>query len=109
MLIRDLLGAESRCGATFVDKAFLEWLQPKLVGVRLFPEDVATGGHIVFDPLTHLLLERFQTIKETFDDRDSAQLQLPNEYRDAEGNNRSIEVAEGYENTIIDRNVHLSR
>jgi len=109
LLIRDLLGAESGCGATFVDKAFLEWLQPKLVGVRLFPEAVATGGHIVFDPLADLLLHRFQAIKETFDDRDSGNLQLPNEYRDAEGNIRLIEVAEGYEDTIIDGVVNISR
>ena len=70
---------------------------------------MVTGGHTVFDPLTDLLIARFQGIKETFDDRDSGNLQLPNGYHDAEDNFHSIEVAEAYRDTIIDGVVSLSR
>jgi hypothetical protein len=77
--------------------------------VKLLPEGTATGGHSVFDPLTELLIERFRGIKETFDDHDSGHIQLPQAYRDAQGNSCSIEVAERYRDVILDGVVELSR
>jgi len=59
--------------------------------------------------LSELLLRRFQAIKETFDDRESANIQLPNEYRDDKNKIHSIEAAEGYTDKIIDGVVNLSR
>jgi hypothetical protein len=102
-------GADSKCGATFVDMAFLNWLQKMVVGEKLLPEGMATGGHSVSNPLTELLLHRFKPIKEMFDDIDSGLVQLPRQYRNAEGKTSSIRIAEGYEDIVNDGAVSISR
>jgi hypothetical protein len=89
--------------------AFLNWLQKRVVGPTLLPEGMATGGHSVLYPLTELLLQRFKKIKETFDNIDSGSVTLPREYRNAEGKTCSIQIAEGYQDAIIDGEVSISR
>jgi len=87
LLTDELAGDE--CGAGFVERAFLEWLQPKLEGVTLLPENFGTGGHSTLGKLSNLLLDRFESIKLKFDEKPNGVLQLPR-----------IKVAEGYEETI---------
>jgi hypothetical protein len=97
------------CGATFVDRAFLEWLEPKLVNARLISQNITTGGHSVFEPITELLMDRFQVIKHRFDDEESAQIQLPKNYRDYHGKKHTLEVSPGHEDLIIDGVLEMSR
>ncbi|KAF1808248.1 hypothetical protein P152DRAFT_485607 [Eremomyces bilateralis CBS 781.70] len=101
-------GSESRCGATFVDRAFLEWLEPKLANVHLFSEDVTAGGHSVFSPLTSLLLKRFKPVKEAFDSTDKGNIQLPQTYRDADNRLHTLKPAEAHKFAIKDGVVKLS-
>jgi hypothetical protein len=58
----------AKCGATRVDQAFLEWLQPKFVN-QISERDVTLAGPLVLKPLGILLLKRFQKIKHPFDGR----------------------------------------
>ena len=58
----------AKCGATRVDQAFLEWLQPKFVN-QISERDVTLAGPLVLKPLGILLLKRFQSIKHQFDGR----------------------------------------
>jgi hypothetical protein len=87
------------CGASFIDREFLAWLQPKLEGVTLLPENFGTGGHSTLGKLSNLLLERFESIKSTFDENPKGVLQLP----------RGITIAEGHEETIKAGVVTLSK
>jgi hypothetical protein len=89
--------------------AFLNWMQKRVVGVKLLPEGMATGGHSVLNPLTELLLQRFKRIKEAFDSIDSGSVQLPRQYHNAERKICSIQIAEGYQDTVIDGAVSISR
>lgn len=113
-------GAE--CGATFIDKAFMEWLEPMLVGVkkeagrreerdvRLISQDVKTGGHFVFQPLARSLLrDYFESIKENFDTREDRDVQLPSRFEDSERRIWDLETAEGFDDVVVDGVVHLSR
>ena len=70
---------------------------------------MATGGHSVLNPLTELLLERFKKIKEMFDDIDNGSVTLPRTYRNAEGEIIPIQVAEAYQDEVIDGEVIISR
>jgi hypothetical protein len=92
-------GAE--CGATFIEKAFLEWLEAKLDGVRLVPQAVATGGHSIFEPLTKELLRRFRVLKHKFDEVPSGSVQLPREYRDSNGQIHTLDAPEEFVDGIV--------
>lgn len=79
-----------------------------MVGINLLP-DQETGGHTIFDPLTELLLERFNKVKETFDDTATGTFALPRVYINAEGQACSLLVAEGFQDSVIGHDVSLSR
>ena len=87
------------CGAVFIERAFLAWLQPMLQNVTLLPENFGTGGHSTLGKLSNVLLRRFESIKTTFDDKPKATLELP----------RDIKVVEGYEDIITGGVVTLSK
>lgn len=97
MLADYLVGDE--CGAAFVERAFLEWLQPKLEGVTLMPNNFGTGGHWTLGKLSNLLLDRFELIKKDFDKKPNSVLELP----------RNTKVAEGQEEIIRNGVVTLSK
>ena len=66
-----------RYGATFIDKAFLEWMQPRLENLDILPKDFSTGGHFVPVPKGRVILERFERIKQAFDGTGEGNIQLP--------------------------------
>ena len=97
-MLADLFKGDE-CGAAFIERAFLEWLQEKLEEVTLLPENFGTGGHSTLGKLSNLLLSRFEVIKKSFDEKPNSVLQLP----------RGIKVAEGHEETIKAGVVTLSK
>lgn len=86
------------CGATFIDRAFLEWLQPKLQDVDLTPENFTTGGHLAFEPTPRFLLRQFEPIKHAFDGSQTSNFQL----------RRGTKVAPGNEATVQGGSVNLT-
>jgi hypothetical protein len=101
-------GIGKLCGSTYVDEAFLEWLEPKLLNVRLLSQNTHTGGHMVFEPLSKDLLIDFQAAKHSFDAVDSANIQLPPYYADSHNVNHTINPAPGCEDSISDGVITLS-
>ena len=69
--------AGGRYGATFIDRAFLEWIQPKLPDLDILPTDYGAAGHFVLMPKGRILLERFQTIKHAFNGTGSNNIITP--------------------------------
>jgi hypothetical protein len=80
-----------KCGATFIDRAFLEWLLPRLENLDIRPQDFSTGGHMVLMPKGRVLLERFEKVKHLFNGTGDGQITLP----------RGTIVAADYEDSII--------
>jgi len=86
------LGSGDRCGATFIDRKFMEWLERKLgreYFSRLnggFPEwDI--GSHYTVGPDLELLMHEFENLREQFvspDDQTEAFLTLPVSLRGTE-------------------------
>jgi len=76
----------NRCGATFIDTSFTNFLRERL-GEEDWAklndsgdQDDALGGHNILKPHVRLLLDRFQPIKHQFDGKGSKlgwPLQLP--------------------------------
>jgi len=66
-----------RYGATFIDKAFLEWLHPRLENLDILPNDFGTGGHFVLMPKGRVILDRFERVKQAFDGTGEGNIQLP--------------------------------
>ncbi|KAF2496481.1 hypothetical protein BU16DRAFT_581790 [Lophium mytilinum] len=65
-----------KCGATQVDRAFLQWVQQRLQN-RISERDVTLPGPLVLNPLGILLLRRFEAIKRQFDGRKTTDINLP--------------------------------
>lgn len=65
-----------KCGATFIDRAFLEWLQPKLENEKLVSKDSLTSGHFVVMKMGRILLERFERIKHEFSGSENGDISL---------------------------------
>ena len=74
-----------KCGATFIDHAFLEWLRPKLEDQSLIPKDFLTGGHFVITPLVKVVLMRFERVKHAFTGVEPGDFSLPRNAIVAEG------------------------
>lgn len=64
-------------GATFVDRAFLDWLRPKLMDKDLIPIDFLTRGHYIMSPILRVLLARFEIVKHAFEGTQHADLTIP--------------------------------
>jgi hypothetical protein len=69
--------AGGKCGATFIDQAFFEWLQPRLENQELLPRDFRTGGHFILTPKGRVLLERFERVKHAFSGTENGDISLP--------------------------------
>lgn len=96
MIAHRSLGEES--GATYIDRAFLEWLQPKLQDVDLTPENVTTRGHLAFASTPRYLLDQFEPIETASDGSKTGTIQL----------RRGIKVAPGNEATVQGGIVNLT-
>ncbi|KAI0127153.1 hypothetical protein BJ170DRAFT_363890 [Xylariales sp. AK1849] len=68
-------------GATNVDRAFLEWLEPKLENLDILPKDFGTGGHFIFKPIGRTLLEKFERVKHDFTGDETGDIALPRHTR----------------------------
>lgn len=66
-----------KCGATFIDQAFLEWLQPKLENQELVSKDFRTSGHFVVLKKGRILLDRFERVKHEFSGTENGDVSLP--------------------------------
>lgn len=79
------------------------------MGVSLVSQNMDSGGHSAFAPLSINLVEQFEVIKHKFDAEESNSFDLPPNYTDSKGKTRDINPAPGYEDNIIDGVVTLSR
>ncbi|KAF4625147.1 hypothetical protein G7Y89_g13022 [Cudoniella acicularis] len=64
-------------GATLIDRAFLEWLEPRLENLDLQSKDFGNGGHVILMPKGRVLLERFEKYKHAFTGTEEANITLP--------------------------------
>ena len=89
LMFRSLIPAGDKCGATFVDRNFLTWLEKKLGSTdfkKISPEKLKNGGK---------LMREFETIKTNFNGDDTVYyLQLPPELATIDDNNRDISQGE---------------
>jgi hypothetical protein len=81
----------SKCGATFIEREFVAWLQPRLKNLDIMPQDVGTGGHLILMPKGRVLLERFEKVKHAFNGTGDSQITLP----------RGTVVNEDYQDSIV--------
>ncbi|KAK4161201.1 hypothetical protein QBC43DRAFT_244237 [Cladorrhinum sp. PSN259] len=66
-----------RCGATFIDQAFIRWMKPKITNFAIAPENFGSGGHFVLEPKGIVLLSKFERMKRQFSGKETNTLQLP--------------------------------
>ncbi|KAH0537284.1 hypothetical protein FGG08_005909 [Glutinoglossum americanum] len=69
--------AGGKYGATFIDREFLEWLQPRLTNLDIQAKDFGTAGHFVLMPKGRVLLERFERVKHAFSGTEKGDISLP--------------------------------
>lgn len=77
--------AGRRCGATFIDKAFIEFVRARLgkeewAKVTGSEDNCATGDHNIVNPKVRMLQAQFEPIKNQFDGKEhnhSWPIQLP--------------------------------
>ena len=69
--------AGGKYGATSIDKAFLEWLQPKLEHQDLLFIGFRSSGHPALTPTGRLMLDRFERAKHTFSGTEDDHISLP--------------------------------
>jgi hypothetical protein len=81
-----------KCGATFIDHAFLEWLRPRVENKDLLPKEFQTGGHFVVTPAVRVLLERFERIKHAFSGEEGGDFALPRGVIAAEGQQGGLDT-----------------
>jgi hypothetical protein len=65
-----------KCGASYIDREFITWLQARVDGLGVMSKDLA-GGHYVLTSLGQLLLERFEVLKLVFDGTNGGNITLP--------------------------------
>ena len=76
----------------FIDRAFLEWIEPKMLNLDIKATDLGAAGHVVLKPLGKVLLDRFEDRKRAFDNGDTFDIQLPHSLQPAPG---SADIANG--------------
>ena len=82
-----------------MDRAFLEWLKPKVANLNISPTDVGDGGHFVVTKEGRLLLGRFERVKHAFDGEIGGEVQL----------HRRATVIPGQEEHVVNRRVKLTK
>jgi molecular chaperone DnaK (HSP70) len=65
-----------KCGASYIDRHFLTWLQSRVPGLSAMSAELA-GGHYVVTEDGQTLLERFEVLKRTFDGNKEGNMTLP--------------------------------
>jgi len=75
-----------KCGATFIDRSFKEWVKGK-IGEEMFQvifkstEEAAIGSHTTVQPETGAFMTTFETTKRKFDGNPTDEyLLLPREF-----------------------------
>jgi hypothetical protein len=95
-----------RCGATFIDKAFIEFVEgrlgkedwAKLTGSE---DNCATGGQNIVNPKVRMLQKQFEQIKHQFEGKEqnlSWSIQLPSD----------IDINDSEENGIVDGAINVT-
>ncbi|KAF2737635.1 actin-like ATPase domain-containing protein [Polyplosphaeria fusca] len=64
------------CGATFIDRAFLDYCSKKLKKDDILKGDSSSGGHFVVSKEGRLLLDEFERHKRAFDGSKSAEIEV---------------------------------
>ncbi|KAJ2896745.1 hypothetical protein MKZ38_005273 [Zalerion maritima] len=79
------------CGATFVDRSFLKWVEDEVIAPpedggdsHLMSKDMGAGGHYVLKPVGRVLLQRFEDHKNVFSGGETSEITMPDtvEFRD---------------------------
>ncbi|KAK3386787.1 hypothetical protein B0H63DRAFT_140781 [Podospora didyma] len=65
------------CGATFIDQAFIKWIESRTNGIGITSKDVGTGGHFVLEPKGTTILKKFEVMKRKFSGTEANTLTLP--------------------------------
>ncbi|KAF2473741.1 uncharacterized protein BDR25DRAFT_341026 [Lindgomyces ingoldianus] len=84
--VGNLKGRE--CGATCVDREFLEWCSKNLKRIPrkdIIESDSTSGGHFIVKPTGRWLLDEFERNKHAFSGVESADIELPEDINDASG------------------------
>jgi hypothetical protein len=96
------LGLGDRCGATFVDRNFRNWLEEKL-GPNLYSKlapnnpEHAIGSHIIVDGGLRSVMGQFETMKRAFDGSlkdEQRTIELPGALGDLHDPEKGIEEGE---------------
>jgi hypothetical protein len=88
-----------KCGATCVDRAFLEWLEPKVQNLNISPRDVGNGGHFVITKEGCILMSRFERVKHAFDGEIGGEVQL----------HRGATARPGQEENVVGGKISLTK
>ncbi|KAK3311887.1 hypothetical protein B0H66DRAFT_486708 [Apodospora peruviana] len=67
----------ARCGATFIDQAFIKWIESKTTNIGITSNALGTGGHFVLRPQGRTILRRFESCKRQFTGTEMNTLTLP--------------------------------
>lgn len=70
-----MLGAN--CGATFIDRAFINWVESKITNVNLRSQKTGADGQLVLDPKGTTIMSRFERCKRQFTGSETNTLTLP--------------------------------
>lgn len=93
------LATGDKCGAIFIDQAFLEWLSERMENLDISPEDFGTGGHMMLRPKGKILLDRFEKVKHAFDGEQAGKITLMSD----------AIVVPGYENEVVNGVLELNK
>jgi hypothetical protein len=66
-----------QCGATYIDRAFVDWCQEKLVNLQSYENDYGSGGHYIMEHKLRLLLKRFEPHKHRYNGNKNATINIP--------------------------------
>ncbi|KAF2866044.1 hypothetical protein BDV95DRAFT_584773 [Massariosphaeria phaeospora] len=72
-----------RCGATCIDRAFLQWYSKKFKRSDIIDDDSSAGGHINLTETGRELLESFERHKTHFTGRETADIEVPEGFDDS--------------------------
>ncbi|KAK3343427.1 hypothetical protein B0T25DRAFT_464384 [Lasiosphaeria hispida] len=80
------------CGATYIDRAFLEWIESKITNIDMRAQEHGTGGHFVHEAKRNTILDRFEKCKRQFTGTETNILTMP---RGIQGDPNFTQLANG--------------
>ncbi|KAK0705690.1 hypothetical protein B0H67DRAFT_389369 [Lasiosphaeris hirsuta] len=80
------------CGATFIDRAFLKWIESKITNIDMRAQEHGTGGHFVHEAKRNTILDRFEKCKRQFTGTETNILTMP---RGIQGDPAFTQLANG--------------